>query len=457
MCTNRSQGARTWIAVPMVALAILASACTNQSAVEPLTREMFLRRSDRFTLRADLGAIVRSHLPVDIAIVFDRTASMGNVIDEARQNARRILHDIRARYPNSAFAIAGIADYPGGESPWTVYQDFSENTEDVVSGLNAISLANGYDYPEAYATGLFEARSLRWRVGARRYLILFGDAPAHDPSFYGVDLGVDPGPDRIPGTSDDLHFEVVVNALADDSITAIAIYDGSKAKPFRAETLHGFDYLARQTRGVSLSLNDAAEVVDIIQVGMRRVLQEAPTLQSPSPFASWVQSDPFDRRDSTNTFTTRVSVHAPAAMCKGIYRFPLTVLRSGTNADTIGQTWVTMRIGILFFPWRWPLLLLFLLLTSLGILRRAARPVRRTGLYEGNRPVLGLLLRVAGFSLMAGTAWALWRFAPGTVHGPRNRALAPSTASVEDVGGAGKCPNTKPSPKGSLRGQTTSN
>ena len=98
---------------------------------------------------------------------------------------------IRAGNPNSAFGVASFADYQE-RMPWRLDRDITEDIDSVATAITRLRLYDGKDFAEAYSRALYEARFVGWRPGARRIIILFGDAPAHDPNFYGQSTGIDP-------------------------------------------------------------------------------------------------------------------------------------------------------------------------------------------------------------------------------------------------------------------------
>ncbi len=401
------------------AVLLLAADCTREDRpiVTPLERDLGFGNTDHFEIRADLGRATVSHEPMDVVLLFDRTASMTNTITEAQRNADEIVRGVRTMYPNSSFAVAGLADYLNGEQPWTLFSDLTNETARVRTALGAITLASGVDYPEAYVRALYESRYVSWRPGAKKYLILFGDAPAHDPSFYGTDFGIDPGRDRVAGTQDDLRLEPVIADLARDGIVVLAIYDDTFRKPYRTETRAGFDYMARQTGGVSLPMSSATEVVEIVEQSLRRLLQPAPSLAVPAEFGAWVQDEAFTRdADSVNTFSVPVAVAAPEEAKSGIYRFPLSVIRHhAAGVDTLGATSVIVRVGVLSYPWRFPFLLLFLASVFAILCRRVRKASREFVRYERNAPFLRLLGRVAAAFLVVLGGVLIWKYAPGTI------------------------------------------
>jgi len=402
-----------------VALLFTAAGCTRLGAqvVTPAERDLGFGRTNTVEIHADLGRVAVSHQPMDILLVFDRTQSMASTIGEAQTNADEIVRGVRAMYPNSMFAVAGLADHFGGEEPWLLLSDFTQETGKIRAALGAITLADGFDFPESYSRALSESRFVSWRPGAQRYLVLFGDAPAHDPDFYGKDFGIDPGRDGIPGTRDDLRLKSVIADLATDGIVILAIYDDTFQKPMKAEARQGFDYMARQTGGVSLPISSATEVVDIVQQSLRRVLQPAPSLAAPAEFADWIRGEAFRRdADSVNTFSTPVGVVVPDGAKSGIYRLPVAVIRHhSAGVDTLGVTSIIVRVGLLNYPWRLPLLILFFLSLLGTLIRHARRASREFLLYERTTPFLRLLRQIAVAGLVATGGLLIWKYAPGTL------------------------------------------
>jgi hypothetical protein len=209
----------------------------------------------------------------------------------------------------------------------------------------------------------------------------------------------------------------VINGLAQDRIAVLAVYDGSSKKPYRQETRAGFDFIARQTHGVSVPIASANEVIGVIKTTLGRVLQPSPALGIPNNYAAWLRAGGFGRRTpAENRFRAPVTVRAPLGTKNGVYRFPISVLGgSPTASDTLGHTWITVRIGILNYPWRIPLLLIFLASLSLLLLRHLRRSSYQFERFERNKPVLGLLLRIALVVGAIGGVVLIWRFAPGTL------------------------------------------
>jgi hypothetical protein len=249
--------------VPLLLCATLA-ACGARDTLTPGQWTGYIPASDsgEFEMRVRLADDPPSLERIDILLLFDVTQSMRAVIDEVRTNAGTIMREIRAGNPNSAFGVASFADYQE-RMPWRLDRDVTEDLASVSTAIARLRLYDGKDFPEAYSRALHEARFVGWRPGARRFVILFGDAPAHDPNFYGPSTGVDPGRDGIPGNEDDLRFAEVVRDLAVDRVTVLVNY-----VPGDQLARKGFEFLASQTGGAAIPVADATQVPATIVAGL---------------------------------------------------------------------------------------------------------------------------------------------------------------------------------------------
>jgi hypothetical protein len=166
-----------------------------------------------------------------------------------------------------------------------------------------------------------------------------------------------------------------------------------------------------------MPLSSASNVVDVVEEGLRRIRQPAPSLQVPATYAAWIQNGPFDRvGESTDVFETPINVAVPDTVKPGIYRFPIHVVQPhAAGADTIGATWITARVGWVSLPWRLPILLAL----AAGVLVSVLSPWQRLAapavLHEWPGSFMGLLARLGALVVVVLVALAVWEFAPGTV------------------------------------------
>jgi hypothetical protein len=360
-------------------------------------------RSKRFRARVDLVPRPAPRLPFDILLLFDATRSMEGTIGQVRDNAAQIMRELRARNPDSCFGVASFTDYHI-DPPWRLDQDITADAEAVERAIAAIRLMDGEDFPEAYSRALYESRFVGWRPGARRYIVLFGDAPAHDPNFFGENTGVDPGRDGQPGTADDLRFRDVVRQLRDDGIVVVANYD-----PEDELASKGFEYLAAQTGGVAVPVFRASDVPAAILSGLEGATSPRPDLSAPARFAQWLQVATGDASGGGAPGAHyQVTLTVPAGTPAGRYAFPIAVrLSVGERSVHIGsiEVQISTTMGA-HYLWRWLLLPLALLARALRG-RSRLRPASRLHLRGGAwRPAL---LRLATLAMLASLLWLAWR------------------------------------------------
>lgn len=367
-------------------------------------------KTDGFALHVNLAKGPTIAEPLDILFLFDCTGSMSNVIDSVTSHAGEIMAYIRDKIsPDSAFGVASFGDYLPDSYPWKLHQDLTSNLAAVHRALADISLQNGEDTPEAYSRALYESQFVGWRPKSRRMVILFGDAPAHDPGFYGHDLGIDPGRDGVPGTSDDLRLAEVVKQLARQQISVLAIYDTSP-KELLDEARRGFEFMAQQTGGLAKPIEAATEVAQAIRAGVREKSLPAPIVLPPPGYRSWVDlGAPRKGADGTRHFEFNVTLHPPEGTPDGVYRFPLRAVSGSPDGKEIGTTWVTVRLGIVH--WRWPWLWVYLF-ALLWLLRRTLRGRRIPVRYEQNGQLWVLLWRVGVLLLSLSLIPIIWVYIP---------------------------------------------
>lgn len=128
---------------------------------------------------------------VDLVLVIDTTGSMGDDINQVKLNAESILADLAERDPG---ARAGVVLYKDFGDKY-ITQTLIGLTDDLASVSNAIQLITvdgGGDTPEAVLSALHHAINGlgglgAWRSeGVTKQIILFGDAPGHDPEQGGL-------------------------------------------------------------------------------------------------------------------------------------------------------------------------------------------------------------------------------------------------------------------------------
>ncbi|MEO1286142.1 MAG: VWA domain-containing protein [Chloroflexota bacterium] len=178
---------------------------------------------------------------LDLIFVIDTTSSMRDDIDEVKANALAIIDDVAASRSNWQIGVVTYRDVPrapfGEPSDYQVSTElgFSTDRSEITSAINRITVGGGNNFRESVYAGLMQAIEFPWRNGAKKAIILMGDAPPHDPE---PDTGF---------TMDDVLLaafnvdpaNIYPLLIANDSATRTAFQqmaDGSSGRLFNAAT-----------------------------------------------------------------------------------------------------------------------------------------------------------------------------------------------------------------------------
>jgi hypothetical protein len=316
--------------------------------------------SHTFTLKVETAP---TPIPkVDVLFLFDVTGSMTAVLEEAKQRGLHIMNTIRAKVQDSAFSVASFCDYPNtfssstgyaqpygakGDYPWQLDQDITTEIDLAQHAIEGLYVHNGEDTPEDYATALFESLLIGWRPATKHIIVLFGDAPAHDTSFYipygGKNFGPDPGPDGQVDNDDDPTLTSVVEQIKDRGIEIIPINSDRKRVGY---TEAGFEYMANETGGQVYQLSEATSMTDAVIAGLTQATSLISKLwiAPEAGYESWVTYTPdsYVKVGGGESREFQVTITVPGDEKPGMYQFPLNV--AGDMA-TIGGTLVTINVG----------------------------------------------------------------------------------------------------------------
>jgi hypothetical protein len=187
----------------------------------------------------------------DIILAVDTTLSMQPAIDQARQEAATMCTQIKAQIPGARFAVVDFKDYPAapygetGDFPYLLKTPgFVPDCGTVQAAVLSLIESGGGDQPEAYNRVFFESyhsdplmpSPLVYNPMALKFLVVLGDAPPHDPTQGGTmaqpgivpacgdQPPVDPGPDNIPGTGDDLRTADTLAGLRANDINLLMVW-----------------------------------------------------------------------------------------------------------------------------------------------------------------------------------------------------------------------------------------
>lgn len=117
---------------------------------------------------------------LDVVFAVDATGSMGWVLDEVKERIEDISQIVRSLVPIARFGFVAYRDRDDPEFT-TRLQPLTYSTKKLYRFLDGLEAKGGGDWFEAIDAGLKVAiDDAGWRLGARRLIILIGDAPLRE-------------------------------------------------------------------------------------------------------------------------------------------------------------------------------------------------------------------------------------------------------------------------------------
>ncbi|MDG6104312.1 VWA domain-containing protein [Dactylosporangium aurantiacum] len=176
---------------PLLSLVLTAGAVTVLSTATAAQAAPGVTPSSvSLTLGPGQSADIAKHVetaPVppkpDIVFLADTTGSMFDPIADVRANAASVMGQIAAAQPAAQFGVAEYKDVEDS-APFTVRQDITADQAAVQAGIDQWNADGGGDLPEDNLNALFNLATgaVHFRDGGTRIIVIFGDAPSHDPS-----------------------------------------------------------------------------------------------------------------------------------------------------------------------------------------------------------------------------------------------------------------------------------
>jgi uncharacterized repeat protein (TIGR01451 family) len=184
MRTRTRIGATTIAAVSVLLLIIGASGASG-AGVDPSSYSATLTSGSSVTITKTV------HTPAippraDILFLADTTGSMGPTIANVQANASSIMSQVRSAQPDTEFGAANYRDFNCSDPfAYQLNQAITTNTGDAQNGINAWTIGDGCDVPEAQVNALYTLATdpaTGFRSGSTRIVVWFGDSSGHDPS-----------------------------------------------------------------------------------------------------------------------------------------------------------------------------------------------------------------------------------------------------------------------------------
>jgi hypothetical protein len=384
------------------------------------TKHLFTAQTGSANIEYKVPSAQTIKAPLDVLILFDRTASMKDVINTTANAAEKIVDDVQKIAPDTRFAVAAVSDYSPlftddiDKNTWLLLTDFSFKADEIQAASKKIELVNGGDTPEAYGRGFYEAAEMAWRPEAKKIIIFFGDATAH---------ALDPGRDEALNTADDLQFADVIASLTAKKITVVGIHTRNDD-----EVVAEFNRITSATNGKSVPLNNANDSSKVIKDSITEALSDPPSMGATGEFASWISTSNTGKANPNN-IDYRININVPEGTPAGVYTIPLNlVAASGQNSPIMGFFGdKSFEIKVITGWYNHPLilwlpllaLLLLLLFSAIGMLKGGfsqSRHVTSKRAYDADGYSLThLLIDVLAIASLICTSVAIYLLVTGQV------------------------------------------
>lgn len=211
---------------------------------------------------------------LDLCFVVDTTGSMGDDIDNIKENMAAILAQLAEKTGNYRVALIDYRDFgekTGNRSdyPCQIRLDFTSDNRAITEAVNSLDLGYGGDDEETVYSGLMAAVGLHWRGGAQKAVIVLGDAAPLDPepnTGYTYEQVLRAMSNAGAGPDADASGPGVLGNAGDSLITVFAVGAGagSDAGDF-------FTRIAEDTGGGYAGVEDASQVADAVIKAIQQI------------------------------------------------------------------------------------------------------------------------------------------------------------------------------------------
>ncbi len=117
----------------------------------------------------------------DVELAIDATGSMGPSIKRIQRDAEKLVAGIQAQVPSAKVAVVQFKD--AADTPeYELMQPLTADAKAVAAAVQRIGAGGGGDNPEAYTVvfrNSYADKATGWRDGARKVVVVVGDAEPH--------------------------------------------------------------------------------------------------------------------------------------------------------------------------------------------------------------------------------------------------------------------------------------
>ncbi len=185
---------------------------------------------------------------IDVAISFDTTGSMYPCLRQVRRVVSELVTRLFRDIPNLRVGIIAHGDYYDKRSTYVLtLLDLTDDVDRICDFVRNVGPTNGGDAPECYELVLNQARTMSWRSGKSKVLVVIGDDVPHGPSY------------RLNTENIDWRNELGLLMEAGVNVYGVHAMPG-----IRTHSRGFYEEIARKTGGFYLTLDQFHSVNDLI-------------------------------------------------------------------------------------------------------------------------------------------------------------------------------------------------
>lgn len=268
---------------------------------------------------------------LDVYLLADSTGSMGEYLDAVHLSSEEMLADITAESPGAQFGVGQYQDFTAEGPCDLTFDNQTPITADVTvvgDAINAWTPDGGCDTPESQLYALDQladsANPGGFRAGASKTIVIFGDAPAHDPvcaDLTGLDYDITEA--SVTAKLQAAGINLIVVSI-DGGMDADPLDDATDYQPTcptPGGTAGQGSRMAAATGGTYTTINAADELVPAVLAAVRSVTVEV-SLRSDCPEPLRVSFTPQSRTvtsgsivEFTETFTAAADAASMVVEC----------------------------------------------------------------------------------------------------------------------------------------------
>ena len=156
-------------------------------------------------------------ISLNLAFIMDITGSMEPYLNFAKDKIISVINQITK--DSNITVRLGFIGYKDYSEVYVVYEDFTNNIEDVKNFINQAELGDGADFCEDMVGGLNLALNYSWK-SYTRFAMLIADAPCHGVQYHGLK---NPSLDSYPNGDPNYKIDKIVQKYAERNINLLCL------------------------------------------------------------------------------------------------------------------------------------------------------------------------------------------------------------------------------------------